>query len=48
MKEEYTEIANETFQDYNIKTTTDEYRHGSVVVGSNENKEEFVIPKVSE
>ena len=47
MKEEYIEIANETFQDYNIKIT-DGHRHRGAAVGSNENKEEFVIAKVSE
>ena len=47
MKEEYTEIANETFRDYNIKITTHGHRHLGAVVGSNENKEEFVITKVS-
>ena len=48
MKEEYIEIANEIFQVYNIKITTDGHRHRGDVVGSNENKEEFVISKVSE
>ena len=43
MKEEYIQIANKTFRDYNIKITTD-----GAVVGSNENKEVFVIAKVSE
>ena len=47
MKEEYIEIANETFQDYNIKIT-DGHRHRGAAVGSNENKEEFVIAKLSE
>ena len=47
MKEEYIEIANETFQDYNIKITTDGHCPRGAVVGSNENKEEFVIAKVS-
>ena len=37
MKEEYIDIANETFQDYSIKIT---------INGWNENKEEFVIVKV--
>ena len=41
-------MTNETFQDYNIKIKTDEHRHRGAVVGSNENKEEFVIAKVSE
>ena len=36
-------IANEIFQDYNIKITTDEHRHLGAVVGSNENKEELLI-----
>ena len=27
MKEQHIEIANETFQDYNIKITTDVHRH---------------------
>ena len=31
-----------------IKITTDGHRHLGAVVGSNENKEEFVIAKVSE
>ena len=48
MKEVYIEIANETFQDYNIKITTDGHGLRGAVVGSNENKEEFVIAKVSE
>ena len=48
MKEKYIEIANETFQDYNIKITTDGHGLRGAVVGSNENKEEFVIAKVSE
>ena len=48
VKEEYIEIANETFQDYNIKITTDGHRHRGAAVGSNENKEEFVISKMSE
>ena len=43
MKEEYIEIANEAFQDYNIKITTD-----GEMRCSNENKEEFVIAKVPE
>ena len=47
MKEEYIEIANETFQDCNIKITTDGHRHLVAVIGSNENKEEFVIGKLS-
>ena len=42
------EMANETFQDYNIKITTDGHRHRGAVVGSNENKEKFVIAEVSE
>ena len=48
MKEEYIEIANETFQDYNIKITTDGHGLRGAVVSSNENKEKFVIAKVSE
>ena len=48
MKEENIEISNETFQDYNIKITTDGDHHLGAVVGSNENKEEFVIAKASE
>ena len=48
MKEEYIEIPNETFRDYNIKITTDGHRHRGALVGSNENKEEFVIAKVPE
>ena len=48
MKEEYIEIANETFQDYNIQITTNGHRQRGAVVDSNENKEEFVIAKVSE
>ena len=48
MKEEYIEIANETSQDYNIKITTDGHGLRGAVVGSNENKKEFVIAKVSE
>ena len=47
MKEVCIEIANETFQDYNIKIATDGHRHVDAVVGSNENKEEFVTAKVS-
>ena len=39
MKEEYTEIANETFRGYNIKITTHGHRHLGAVV---------VITKVSE
>ena len=42
MKEEYIEIANETFRDYNINITIDGHRHLGAVVGLNENKEEFV------
>ena len=48
IKEKYIEIANETFRDYNIKITTDGHRHLGAAVGSNENKEEFVMTKVSE
>ena len=47
-KEEYIQISNETFRDYNIKITTDWHRHLGAAVGSNENKEVFVIAKVSE
>ena len=46
--EEYIEMVNETFRDYNIKMTTTGHRHLGAVVGSNENKDEFVIAKVSE
>ena len=45
MKEEYIEIANETFQDYNVKIT-DGHRHLGAAVDSNENKEEFAIAKL--
>ena len=48
IKGEYIEIANETLQDYNIKITTNGHCHLGAVVGSNEDKEEFVIAKVSE
>ena len=48
MREEYIQIANETFRDYNIKITTDEHRHLGAVVGLNENREVFVIANVSE
>ena len=48
MTEGYIQIANETFRDYNIKVTTDGHRHLGAVVGSNENREVFVIAKVSE
>ena len=48
MKEVYIEIANETFQDYNIKITTDGHGLRGAVACSNENNEEFVIAKVSE
>ena len=37
-----------TFQGYNITITTDGHRHVRAPVGSNENKEEFVIAKVAE
>ena len=33
MKEEYIDIANETFQDYNVKITTDGHRHRGAVAG---------------
>ena len=33
MKEEYIDIANETFQDYNLKITTDGHRHRGAVAG---------------
>ena len=46
--EEYIEIVNETFRDYNIKMTTTGHRHLGAVIGLIENKEEFVIAKVSE
>ena len=46
MKEEFIKIANEIFQDYNIKIATDDHRHLGVVVGLNENKEEFVSKSV--
>ena len=39
MKEEYIQIANETFRDYNIKITIDGHRHLGAAIGSNENKE---------
>ena len=42
MKEEYIVVVNKIFQDYNIKITTDGHHLGAVV-GSNENKEEFLI-----
>ena len=48
VKEEYIEIANETCREYNIKITTDGHHHLDAVVGSNENKEQFVKAKVSE
>ena len=48
IKEEYIQIAKETFRDYNIKITTDGHRHLGAVVGSNENKEVSAIAKVSE
>ena len=48
MKEEYIQIANETFRDYNIKITTGGHRHLGALVDSNENKEVFAIAKVSE
>ena len=35
MNEGYTEIANETFQDYNTNITTDGHRHLAAIVGSN-------------
>ena len=48
IKEEYIQIAKEPFRDYNIKITTDGHRHLDAVVGSNNNnKEGFVIAKVS-
>ena len=43
MKEEYIVVVNKIFQDYNIKITTDGHHHLGAVVGSNENKEEFLI-----
>ena len=48
MKEEYIEIAIETLQDYNIKITTYRRQRQGAVIGSNENKKEFVLAKVSE
>ena len=48
MKEEYIQIAKETFRGYNRKITADGHRPLGVVVGSNKNKEVFVIAKVSE
>ena len=48
IKEEYIEIANEIFQDYNIKITFDGPRHLGAVVVLNEDKEEFVAVKASE
>ena len=48
IKEEYIEIANETFRDYNIKITSDGHRHLGAGCGSSEKEEEFVIAKVSE
>ena len=47
INEEYIQIARETFRDYNIKITTNRHRHLGAVVGSNENKEVFVITKLS-
>ena len=47
IKEEYIQIAKETFPDYNIKITTNGHRHLGAVVGANENKEVFVIAKLS-
>ena len=44
----YIEITNETFQNYNIKITTNGPRHPSAVVIWNENKKVFVISKVAE
>ena len=46
MNEGYTEIENETFQDYNTRITTDGHRHLGAIVGSNKNKKEFLIAKV--
>ena len=43
MKEECIVLVNKTFQDYNTKITTDGHHHLGAVVGSNENKEEFLI-----
>ena len=39
MKEEYIQIAKETFRGYNRKITADGHRPLGVVVGSNKNKE---------
>ena len=38
----------ETFQDHNKKIKNDGHRHLGAVVGSNKNKEEFIIAKVPE
>ena len=46
MNEGYTEIENETFQDYNTRITTDGHCHLGAIVGSNKNKKEFLIAKV--
>ena len=48
IKEKYVQIAKETFRDYSIKITTDGHRHLGTIIGSSENKEVFVITKVSE
>ena len=42
IKEEYIEIANETFRDYNIKITSDGHRNLVADFGSSEKEEEFV------
>ena len=48
IKEEYIEIANKTNKDYTIKKTIDGLRHLGAVIDLIENKEEFVITKVSQ
>ena len=47
-KEEYIKTANEIFQKYNIYITTNGHHDLSTVIGSNENKEEYVITKVAQ
>ena len=42
MKEEYIEMTNETFRDYNIKINNG-HHHLGAVVGTDEDKEEIVI-----
>ena len=48
IKEEYIEIGNKTNKDYTIKKTIDGLRHLGAVIDLIENKEEFVITKVSQ